>query len=153
MAVMSDLTPAQQAHLNDLDCPDLPSAPWVSGPPLARRTVALVSTAGLMLRGDRPVMANDTRFRPVPHDVDANDVLMSHVSVNFDRSGFQRDLNVVLPRDRLTELAGDGTIGGIGPNHYAAMGAIHPRELEHSTRALAATLAGEGVDSAVLLPV
>ena len=153
MARMSDLTPAQQAHLEDLDCPVFASTPWVSGPPLAQRSVALVSTAGLMLRGERPVMANDVRFRPIPHDTGAGDVLMSHVSVNFDRSGFQRDINVVLPRDRLSELAQAGIIGGIGPNHYAAMGAIHPRELEHSTRALAATLAGEGVDSAVLLPV
>ena len=47
---------------------------------------------------------------------------MSHVSVNFDRTGFQRDLNVVLPRDRLDELVASGKIGGVAPEHYSFMG-------------------------------
>lgn len=153
MARLSDLTAAQQAHLNTLECPQFDTRPWVSGPPLARRRLALVSTAGLMMRGQRPVMANDVRYRAIAHQAPAADVLMSHVSVNFDRTGFQADMNVVLPRDRLEELERDAVIGGVGPNHYAAMGAIHPSELEGATRGLAATLHQEGVDSAVLLPV
>ena len=83
----------------------------VRGPALSERTVALISTAGLIMRGDRPVTPHDTRYRVIPHDADANDILMSHVSVNFDRTGFQRDLNVVLPKDRLEELAEAGEIG------------------------------------------
>jgi D-proline reductase (dithiol) PrdB len=40
----------------------------------------------------------------------AADTLMSHVSINFDRAGFQRDLNVVYPMDRMRELAPEGVI-------------------------------------------
>ena len=41
------------------------------GAPGARcrsRRVAIVSSAGLMLRGERPVTANDVRFRAIAHD-------------------------------------------------------------------------------------
>ena len=105
------------------------------------------------MRGDRPVTASDKRFRAIAHDADARDVLMSHVSVNFDRTGFQRDPDVAFPRARLQELADAGVIGSVATNHYSAMGAIDPLDLEGETRKLAATLSDEGVDSVVLLPV
>jgi hypothetical protein len=34
--------------------------------------------------------------------------LCSHISINFDRTGFQEDCNVVFPLDRLNELAAQG---------------------------------------------
>lgn len=30
---------------------------------------------------------------------------MSHISANFDRTGFQQDWNIVFPLDRLRDLA------------------------------------------------
>jgi D-proline reductase (dithiol) PrdB len=139
--------------LSTLPCPQFDTQPWVTGGPLSTRRVALVSTAGLMMRGDRPVTANDVRYRAIAHDADARDVLMSHVSVNYDRTGFQRDPNVAFPRERLQELAAAGVIGSVAVNHYSSMGAVDPMGLEGQTRELAATLKNEGVDSAVLLPV
>ena len=153
MVRLTDLSPAQQAHLPVLPCPQFETRPWVVGGPLSARRVALVSTAGLMMRGDRPVTANDVRYRAIAHDADPKDVLMSHVSVNYDRTGFQRDPDVVLPRKRLQELADAGVIGSVAVNHYSSMGAVDPMGLEGQTRELAATLKSEGVDSAVLLPV
>lgn len=153
MVRMADLSPAQQEHLPTLPCPQFDTQPWVTGGPLSTRRVALVSTAGLMMRGDRPVTANDVRYRAIAHDADARDVLMSHVSVNYDRTGFQRDPNVAFPRERLQELAAAGVIGSVAVNHYSSMGAVDPMGLEGQTRELAATLKNEGVDSAVLLPV
>ncbi len=38
---------------------------------------------------------------------------MSHISVNFDRTGFQQDLNTVFPIDRLRELVADGEVGSM----------------------------------------
>jgi hypothetical protein len=38
---------------------------------------------------------------------------MSHVSTNFDRTGFQMDINMVLPLDGLRERARFGIIGSI----------------------------------------
>ena len=99
------------------------------------------------------VTAADVRYRPIRHDADARDVLMSHVSVNYDRTGFQRDMNVVLPRDRLQELVDEGLVGSAAGIHYSTMGAVDPMGLERDTRELASTLKAEGTDSAVLLPV
>lgn len=153
MVRMSDLPAGVQKHLAGLECPSFATRPWVRGGPLASRRVALVSSAGLIVRGDKPVMANDVRYRTIPHATAARDILMSHVSVNYDRTGFQRDINVAFPRDRLTELAADGVIGAVAENHYATMGAVDPVGLEDQTRTLAGVLKREGVDSAVLLPV
>jgi len=153
MVRMADLTPAQRQTLPALPCPQFENQPWVRGGPLSERRVVIVSSAGLMLRGERPVTAADVRYRAIPHDAPAGDVLMSHVSVNYDRTGFQRDMNVAFPRDRLQELADAGVIGAVAPTHYATMGAVEPEGLEAQTRELAATLNSAGVDSAVLLPV
>lgn len=153
MVRMTDLPAGAQKHLGGLECPSFTTRPWVRGGPLASRRIALVSSAGLIVRGDKPVMANDVRYRTIPHATPAGDILMSHVSVNYDRTGFQRDINVAFPRDRLAELAADGIIGSVAENHYATMGAVDPVGLEDQTRTLAGTLKREGVDAAVLLPV
>lgn len=153
MVRMTDLPAGVQKHLTGLECPSFTTRPWVRGGPLASRRVALVSSAGLIVRGDKPVMANDVRYRTIPHATPARDILMSHVSVNYDRTGFQRDINVAFPRDRLAELAADGVIASVAENHYATMGAVDPVGLEDQTRTLAGVLEREGVDSAVLLPV
>ena len=142
-----------QKDLQALECPAFDAQPWVTGVPLAERRVAIISSAGLMMRGERPVTASDVRYRGIAHDADARNVLMSHVSVNYDRTGFQRDMNVAFPRDRLQELVDEGVVGSAASMHYATMGAVDPVGLERQTRDLVATLRADGVDSAVLLPV
>ena len=47
--------------------------------------------------GDRPFARNGADYRVIP--VDADDVVMSHISTNYDRTGFQADLNVIFPMD------------------------------------------------------
>jgi D-proline reductase (dithiol) PrdB len=78
---------------------------------------------------------------------------MSHVSVSYDRTGFQQDLNVVLPIDRLRELAAEGVIGAAADTHYSFMGAVAPEAMEPQARKLSQTLKDDGVDSLILLPV
>ena len=73
----------------------------------------MISTAGLHRRGDRPFSLGSEDYRVIPGDVKANDLVMSHVSTNFDRTGFQQDLNVIFPIDRLREMAERGEIGSI----------------------------------------
>ena len=143
MVRMADLPATKREMMQTYEPALYDTHPEVRGPALSERTVALISTAGLIMRGDRPVTPRDTRYRVIPHDADANDILMSHVSVNFDRTGFQRDLNVVLPKDRLKELAEAGDIGAAADAHL----------LEASARKLAGVLHQKGVDSALLLPV
>ena len=79
---------------------------------------------------------------------------MSHTSVNFDRTGFQQDINVVFPIDRLKELEAAGIIGSIAKFHYAFMGAgSHPHDYEKTVREVAGFLKQDNVDAVFLTPV
>ena len=65
-------------------------------------------------------------LQTVPANCPIEDILISHVSINFDRSGFQRDINVVYPITRLHELADEGVIAGVADTHYTIMGSSDP---------------------------
>lgn len=154
MARLDQMTEAERKHHEDLPCPAFETHPWVTGPPLDRRRVAIVSTAGLHRRDDRPFTLDPgDYYRIIPGDIQANDLVMSHVSTNFDRSGFQQDWNVVFPIDRLRELAQEGTIGSVADFHYSFMGAHDPTSMEREARAVASLLKKDKVDAALLVPV
>ena len=89
----------------------------------------------------------------IPVDINANDLVMTHISTNFDRTGYQRDWNVVFPLDRLKELAREGIIGSSAAYHYSFMGATDPAAMEPAARNLAVLLKGDRVDAALLVPV
>jgi D-proline reductase (dithiol) PrdB len=100
------------------------TAPWTPlAKPLARARLALVTTAGLHVRGDQPFTGGEQGYRTIPSDTPARDILLSHTSIGFDRSGIQRDLNLVLPVDRMRELVRAGELGSLGTNFYSFMGA------------------------------
>lgn len=129
--------------------------PWVTGCPINKRRVAIVTTAGIHRVGDRPFAdgAAAADYRVIPGSVSAGDLVMSHLSSNFDRSGFQQDVNVVFPIDRLKEFAAEGMIGTAADFHYSFMGAAPPRSLEPKARQLSALLKKDRVDAALLTPV
>jgi len=155
MARLSDFSvPEQGHHLQKIrDLPDFGPTAFVAGPPLDRRRVAIVTTSGLHTRGDRPFDIGAADYRVIPGDTPAVDLVMSHVSVNFDRSGFQEDVNVVFPIDRLRELAAARAVGSISDFHYSFMGAAPIRALEPKARELAALLKKDRVDAVLLTPV
>ena len=160
MARLEQLPEAMRTRLEGLECPVFDSQPWVGGPPLAQRRVSIVSTAGLHCRDDRPFLIAPTKYggvlgdyRIIPGDVQASDLVMSHVSTNFDRTGFQQDWNVMFPLDRLRELATQGTIGSVADYHYSFMGATDPRDMEPSARTLAQLLKQDQVNAVLLVPV
>ena len=127
--------------------------PWVAPKPARKRTVTLISSAGLGVRGQKPFRGGESGYRVIPHQTPAAEILMSHVSVNFDRTGYQLDLETILPRERLQELADAGAIGAVAREHYSFMGATDPAEMEPQARELAGQLHKKGVDTAILLPV
>jgi D-proline reductase (dithiol) PrdB len=152
---LADLPEWEREHLlakND-DAPRFESSPWIKAPPLARCRVAIITTAGLHRRGDRPFAAGSSDYRMIPGATPAAELVMSHVSVNYDRSGFQEDHNVALPIDRLNELARDGVIGSVADFHYAFMGATPGKRLEPKARELAGLLKKDKVDAVLLAPV
>ena len=153
MARMTDLPQATQTNMANLECPRFETTPFVSGPPLAERRVAVVTSAGLVRRGERPFVSGDVDYRVLPADTPANQILMSHASVNFDRTAFQRDINVVFPLDRLRAMAADGAIGSLASTHYSFMGATDPHGMEANARAVAGRLKSDQVDGVLLTPV
>jgi D-proline reductase (dithiol) PrdB len=150
---LTDLPPAQAKRLAELDCPNFTTRPWVTGPPLSQRRVAIVSSAGLVVRGENPFRGRDADYRVIPADTKPDDLLISHISINFDRTGFQEDWNVVFPVDRLRELAAEGMIGSVAETHYSFMGATDPVQMEPYARELASRLKRARVDAAILPPV
>jgi D-proline reductase (dithiol) PrdB len=153
MVRLTDLPPATQTGMRNLDCPSFERKPFVSGPALGKRRIAVVTSAGLVTRGERPFVSGDADYRVLPADTPADRLLMTHVSVNFDRTGFQRDVNVVYPLDRLREMAAAGAIGSVADTHYSFMGASDPRGMEANARSVAGRLKADRVDGVLLTPV
>jgi D-proline reductase (dithiol) PrdB len=150
---LSELDLAEARHLGAIKCPSFAGRPFVPPKPLNRRRIAIVSTAGLQQRGERGFAHGDGDYRVIPGNARAADVVMSHVSVNFDRTGFQQDINVVFPIDRMKELAAAGVIGGLADFHYSFMGAMEPQAAEPAARSLARLLHKDAVDTVLLVPV
>lgn len=144
--------PTRDVVLN-LPCPAFETTPFVSGPPLTQRRIAILSSAALIRRGDKPFPFGSGECRFLSVDTPTKDLLISHVSINFDRSGWQRDVNVVYPIDRLRELATDGVIGGVAETHYTVMGSTDPAAMEEAVSQIAGQLRQERIDSVLLTPV
>ena len=143
----------ERRHLLDLPCPAYDHTPFMISVTPSQARVAVISTAGLHLRSDRPFAIGESGYRVIPRNVDPADLLMSHVSTNFDRTGFQMDLNMVIPLDRLEELANQGVIDSVAEFHYSFMGATDPTAMEAEARKLAAILKQDRVNCALLVPV
>jgi D-proline reductase (dithiol) PrdB len=141
----------------DAPCPNFETQPFVVGPPLAQRRLAIVSSAALIQRGDQPFHFGSAECRFVPASRPAAEILMSHVSINFDRAGFQRDINVVYPVDRLRELVAEGVIGGMAETNFTVLGSTDPSSSSAALAVTADQIAGqlrqERIDSVLLSPV
>ena len=122
--------------------------------PLAEATLALVTSAGIHVRGDEPFGREDPSYRVIPSSVGAADILTSHTSLAYDKTAFLRDVNVVFPIDRLAELVAEGRIGRLGPNHYSFMGALPDLTpvRERTAAEVGRRLLDEQVDVVLLTP-
>ena len=153
MARIEDIPQATLEAILALEIPQPESRPFVEGPPLRERRVAMVSSAALHDRRELPFMPGSAEFRELPSALSPADIRMSHVSINFDRSGFQRDINVAYPIDRLNELAAEGVIGSVATTHYAVMGSTDPKTMGETVEALVRRFAEDEVDAVLFLPV
>ena len=155
MVRLADLPEWEREHLLSKQLPPLGPLQWVeNSKPLAEKRIALITTAGLHFRDDEAFDFADASFRAIPNDEDADNLVMSHSSVNFDRSGFQEDVNLVFPIDRFKELVADKVIGSLADVHYSFMGAgLSPEVYEKSARSLAGMLKKDKVDAVFLTPV
>ncbi len=122
--------------------------------PLSEARVAIVTSAALHRPDQERYSQGDTGFRAF--DAADRNLIMGHWSPNFDHSGFQADLNVVYPIDRLVELAADGVIGSVAPHHFAFAGnqpdSVSEVRLDTGPTC-AQQLVADEVDVVVLTPV
>lgn len=153
MARIEDIPQPTRDAVQSVPCPQYATAPFVQGGPLRQRRVAIVSSAALVRRGDPPFAFGSGECRFLPAGIDPAELLISHVSINFDRSGFQRDVDVVYPIERLRELAAQGAIGGVADTHYTVMGSTDPANMTDAVAQIAGQLRQERVDSVLLSPV
>lgn len=121
--------------------------------------VAVVSSAGLVVPGDEPfdptVKGGDYGHRLVPRETAVQALEEHHRSSAFDHAGVEADRNLVMPLDRLRELAARGEIGDVAPRHVSLMGSITApgRLVAKTAPVVAEALAADQVDLALLVPV
>jgi D-proline reductase (dithiol) PrdB len=156
LEVLSDIQRNMMLMWPCLEHDDTPWTPMAK--PLSESKVALVTTAGLHVRGDKPFIATqeggDTSFRVIPRSAGVNDIIQSHTSIGFDHTGIYRDLNVTFPIDRLQELVDGDKIGSLSDNYYSWMGALRDVSgiVEESGPEVARRLKAEGVEVVLLTP-
>ena len=136
--------------------------PWTAlSRPLSDCTVALISTGGIALKTDRPFDQEgerrnpwwgDPSYRVIPLEARTGDIRVYHQHI--DPSLAERDMNCLLPIERLHELVEAGEVGRSAPSHYSFMGyLLDPRELlEKSVPAMIERLRAEQADVVVLIP-
>lgn len=136
--------------------------PWTPlAKPLSQCTVALLSSAGVALKTDKPFDQEgersnpwwgDPSYRIIPDGTTERDVGLYHLHI--DPAYAERDLNCLFPIQRLGELARAGEIGAAAPRHYSIMGyLLRPeRLLSESVPAIVERLREDRVDVLVLVP-
>ncbi len=124
--------------------------PWMPlTKPLSRSRVALVTTAGVHLRGQAPfdVLARqgDPSFRALPSSTPLDEYRITHT--HYDHSDADRDINCVFPISRVKEMVHRGYLGSLAETNYGFMGFIKDLEkLKVNARTVARALMDQGVD-------
>ncbi|MDH3534833.1 MAG: glycine/betaine/sarcosine/D-proline family reductase selenoprotein B [Gammaproteobacteria bacterium] len=151
MVRMTEMPAVGRGFISRLEMPELKHPAWTQPVPAQERRVAIVSTAAVSRRGEKPFSWLARDYRVIPKG--ERDLVMTHVAVEYDRTAWQQDLNAIIPLDRLDEMAQDGEIGSVANEHYAFMGAADPRDMEKSALEVAERMTQEDVNTVFLIPV
>jgi len=125
---------------------------------LNQAKVAIVTTAGVHLKGDRPFdmqdREGDASFRAIPSATKISELTITHDY--YDHSDADKDINIVFPIERLAELSRVGFIGPVASTHYGFMGHIVGKNLDALLKKtapdVASLLKAEGVTAVILTP-
>jgi len=126
--------------------------PWTPlRKPLSECKVVLLTTGGVHLRGDKPFNLNsDSTFRIIPRDARAGDLAISHQA--YDRTDALKDINLVFPLERLSELEANHVIGRLADEHYGFGLEGNAQKLIPSIKEVARRISQASVDLALLVP-
>ncbi len=158
------LPPSLKVYFQNMQVETPASIPWTPlAKPLSEARIALVTTAGINVRGVEPPFDyereqrepnwGDPSFRRIPRDVRQEQIQTGHLHIN--NQDIDRDLNVAIPISRMIELEAAGVIGSLAPTCYSFMG-YQPDTSEWTARyapEAARSMKAEGVDAVVLTPV
>jgi D-proline reductase (dithiol) PrdB len=141
--------------------------PWESGEaipwtpvkkPLSECKLAVVTTAGVHHNKQDPFDMQDSEGDPSFRAINAatinGDYRITHDY--YDHSDAEKDLNIVLPLDRLRELQQEGIIGKLADTHYSFMGHIDGRHIAtligRTAKQVVENLKQDNVDVVLLTP-
>jgi D-proline reductase (dithiol) PrdB len=136
--------------------------PWTPlAKPLSECTVALLSSAGIALKTDRPFDQEgerqnpwwgDPSYRILPKTATCEEVRLYHLHI--DPSYAEQDLNCLFPLEHLEQMEREGRIGRSSPRHYSIMGYILDPEalLRETVPALIRNLKEDFAEVVVLVP-
>lgn len=133
--------------------------PWTPlATDLAQTEVALLTSGGVYIadeqeRFDAAAIEGDYTWRRIPADTPADRLAIAHE--HYDSSAAERDINCVMPAQRLTELADEGVIGALHPSVFSFHGYATKQwqVRDDLAPALADAVVHAGVDAALLVPV
>jgi D-proline reductase (dithiol) PrdB len=137
--------------------------PWTPlNKPLPECKLAVISSAGMALKSDRPFdqsiertnpWACDPSLRLIPRETTGEEINIYHLHINPAYA--LQDINCVLPVQHLAALESAGEIGELAKTQYSFMGYNpQPRTLlEESVPAMINQLRAEQVDAVLLVPV
>ncbi len=126
--------------------------PWT---PLRRELrqckAALVTTAGIRLKTQHSFGRPSSDFREISVYSSADDLAFDFT--NYDPAEAERDLNVIVPVERLKELVDRGQLGGLNETFFSFFGLCTDLEaLRRSAARAGAKLRACGCDAAFVVP-
>jgi D-proline reductase (dithiol) PrdB len=154
---MDRLKPELRNFVRTYKWQQIDPVPWtVPRKPLDQCRVGLVVTACMTMPDQPPFQAeqpgNDASIRIVPSDIDPQELVNTYPGQNFDHSGLQADANLLIPLERLREMAFRHEIGEVTPRTVSLCGHIvKPKALIEETAPDVARMVVEDEADVVLL--
>lgn len=126
--------------------------PWT---PLRRELrhckAAIVTTAGIRLKTQHSFARGSAEFREI--SVYASPEIVAFDFTNYDPAEAEKDLNVIVPVDRLKELVDRGMLGGLNETFFSFFGLCADLEgLRRSAARVGERLRQYGCDVAFVVP-
>ena len=107
---------------SEIFAPTTPPPVWTPvTKPLKESMVAFATAGGIHLKAQTPFnAAGDFSIREIPSGTATKDMMVTHGG--YDNSDVNKDINAMLPIDRLNELAKEGFIGKVAPTLVGFLG-------------------------------
>lgn len=147
-----------EKFVNEFPWVENESTPWAElKNSLKESKIAVVSTGGLYVKGDKPFEIQDRQdvdesYREIPVDIESDNLEIAHE--HYEKRYAEEDINSVFPVERLKELEAAGFIGELSDINFSITGFIpEPEELFETGKMIASRLAELEVDAVLIVPV